>query len=230
MLAKVIGALRKSKIPGGIVHTLDYCLQSELNDCSSALDLGCGPSSPLQHCRSIAYSVGVETFLPYLNASKEKSIHSEYVHHSIQDVSFSAKSFDAVIMLEVIEHLPEEEGLKILCKAEKWANKKIIISTPQGFFPMGDVDGNSYQQHLSGWEVQRFRGLGFNKIHGMSGAKCMYLKQNTVHSMQNPNELFANIRFKPKKIFYLLNAIAQIGTYYFPRHAFGLFAVKTLIS
>ncbi len=224
-MKKIIDRLLKSKILGRICHTLNYCLQRELKNYESVLDLGCGMSSPLQFCRDIKYSVGVEVFTPYLEESKKKKIHTEYISKKIEEVEFLKDSFDAVIMIEVLEHLPEEEGFKILKKADIWARRKVIISTPNGYFPMGAVDGNSYQKHRSAWDVEKLNSAGF-KCFGLSGAKCFYLKENTVESLFSEDTYYANIKFRPKKFFYLLNGIVQIFTYYNPRLAFGLFAVK----
>ena len=54
----------------------------------------------------------------------KKQIHREYVSKINRDLDFEENSFDAVIMLEVIEHLEEQEGLEVLKKPEKWAIKK----------------------------------------------------------------------------------------------------------
>jgi len=62
-----------------IFHKLDYCLQKELKDCQTVLDLGCGPSSPLKNIKNIKYSVGVELFKPYLEISKKQKIHNKYL-------------------------------------------------------------------------------------------------------------------------------------------------------
>lgn len=56
-------------------------------------------------------------------------------------------------MIDVLEHLSKEEGLKILEKAEKWAKKKIIVTTPNGYFPMEEVDENILERHLYRWTV-----------------------------------------------------------------------------
>ncbi len=222
----MISKLRKSRLLGKIIHTLDYCLQWELKDCESVLDLGCGPSSPLQYCKNIKYSIGVEAFQPYLEESKRKNIHTEYLKQRIEEVDFSLDSFDAVIMIEVLEHLTKETGLEILEKAEKWAKNKIIISTPNGYFPMGAVDSNAFQRHLSGWNIDALEKLGF-KCYGVSGLKSLYLKENIVHSLNNEKDnIFSNIRFRPKKIFYVINGLLQVFSYYFPKKAFGLFAIK----
>lgn len=150
-MSKIINKLHKSMLLGRIFHTLDYCLRRELKDCKTVLDLGCGPSSPLQYCKDIEYSVGVETFKPYLEKSKDKKIHTEYIEKKIEEIDFPEDSFDAVIMIEVLEHLSKKTGKDIIKKASKWTRKKVIISTPNGYFSMDAVDKNNFQRHLSGW-------------------------------------------------------------------------------
>lgn len=53
-------------------------LKRELSNCDTVLDLGCGCNSPLQYCNT-PFSVGVELFDPYLEESKKKSIHTQYI-------------------------------------------------------------------------------------------------------------------------------------------------------
>lgn len=227
-MKNLILKFRENKLMGKIFHTLDFCLQQELKDCKSVLDIGCGPSSPIQHCKNIRYSVGVETFAPYLEQSKKKNIHTSYIEKNIEYLNFPDNSFDAVIMIEVIEHLTKTTGDKLLTRAERWAKKKIVLSTPNGFFSMGEVDSNIYQKHLSGWNVNALKSRKY-KVHGLCGAKFIYKNQNAVQSIINQEDsMFINIRFKPKKMFYAINAILQLFTYYFPKKAFELFAVKNL--
>lgn len=209
-----------------IVHTLDYCLQQELKNCGTVLDLGCGPSSPIKNCKNIKHSIGVEIFDRYLNLSKKQKIHNEYIQKNILDLDFPKKSFDAVILIEVLEHLSKKDGKKVIKLASQWAKKKIIISTPNNYFPMGTVDGNLYQKHLSGWSVKELVKSGFI-CHGVSGLKYLYNNENEVESLVKTNN-YTNIKFKPKILFYYLNGIFQIIVYYFPKFAFGLFAVKTI--
>ncbi len=170
--------------------------------------------------------MGVEAFGPYLDESKKNKIHSEYSDKKIEKLDFPENSFDAVIMIEVLEHLPEKIGLEILQKSEKWAKNKVIVSTPNGYFPMDAVDGNIFQKHLSGWSNARLKTMGF-KCYGVSGIKFFYLNKNSVHSLINETDnIFSNIRFKPKKFFYIINSFAQIFSHYIPSISFGIFAVK----
>ena len=124
-----------NKLFESIFPTNVYVLKKELKDCQSVLDLGCGPDSPLKYCNNIKHSIGVEAFQPYLDVSQRKGIHTEYINKNIGELEFEENSFDAVILMEVIEHMEENAGLEVLKKIEFWARKKVIISTPNGFFP-----------------------------------------------------------------------------------------------
>lgn len=220
----LINDLHKSKALGAVFHTLDYCLQKELRDCATVLDLGCGPSSPLQHCKNIRRSVGVEAFQPYLEESKRKNIHSEYLDKKIEELDFPKKSFDAVIMIEVLEHLPEKTGYEILEKAQKWARKKIIISSPNGFINQKAVDNNPLQKHLSGWNHKKMKKLGF-KSHGLAGLK--FLRQEVKNDTMG-DDLTTSIRWRPRFFWFVVATASQIFTYFLPGAAFELFSVRKI--
>jgi len=207
-----------------LLHKLDYCLQKELKNCQTVLDLGCGPSSPLKNIKHLKFSLGVEAFKPYLDISKKNKIHTKYLEENILNVNFPDNSFDAVILIEVIEHLSKKDGQKIIKKAFKWAKKKVILSTPNNYFQMGQVDQNPYQQHRSGWSITELKNLGF-KVNGVSGLKMFYQEENHIDSLIT-NKPYQNIKFKPKIFFYFINAFCQIFNYYYPRFSFGLFAVN----
>ncbi len=221
-MEKIIKKLYHHPIISQIIHTSVYCLKRELKDCQSVLNLGCGPASPLQHCRNVTYSVGVEAFKPYLMRSKKKKIHTKYMNRKIEELDFPAKSFDAVIMIEVLEHLPEDVGYMILKKAEKWAKKKVIVSSPNGFVNQKELDDNPLQKHLSGWDYDKMTKLGF-KSQGLAGLKFL---RREVENETMGSDLLTSIRFRPKFFWFTVATFSQTFTYYFPKLAFELFSVK----
>ncbi len=209
-----------------LFHTTVYCLQKELADCDTVLDIGCGPLSPILYC-DIKYSVGVEVFDKYLEEAKKNKTHSKYLHSNMFDLDYEENSFDAIVMVEVIEHLTYEDGLRLLELSEKWAKKKIILTTPNGYFRMDEaVDGNEFQRHLSGWSIGDLKALGFT-CKGLAGLKCFYYSENNVHSLLDGN-IYANYRFKPKILGYLINSICQIFSYHFPKYSFGILGTKNV--
>ena len=196
-----------------IFFDLTHYLKKELSNCDSVLDLGCGSNSSIQHC-NIPFSVGVDIFEPYLEESKKKKIHNQYIKEDIRKVEFKPKSFDAVIALEFLEHLTKEEGYALIKKMEKWAKKKIIISTPNGYVYQNACDKNPFQEHKSGWTVDELKNLGF-KIHGVNGLK-------------NLRGQGGSMKYKPTFLWERISDLTQKITYYHPRIAFQLLAVKEL--
>jgi SAM-dependent methyltransferase len=226
MVMDLVNLLHKNKFLGTIFHTLDDCLQRELRDCEKVLDLGCGPSSPVQYCDWVKYSVGVEAYMPYLRESKRKRIHDKYLNKKIEELRFKENEFDAVIMIEVLEHLPKRLGLEIIKKARKWARKKVVISCPNGYLPQKALDNNPLQQHLSGWKVSEMRGLGF-KVRGLAGIK--FLRQEVQdHTMGD--DMLTTIKFRPQIFWFMVASLSQMMVYYFPEWAFEIFSVRRVKS
>jgi hypothetical protein len=206
----------------GFFHTSVNQLQKDLSGCKTVLDLGCGPSSPLEYIKNIDHSVGVEAYEPYLERSKKKGIHTEYVKSMIEDLDYKSNCFDAVIIIGVIEHLKEETGHKLIKLAEKWAKKKVIITTPNGFIAQKSLDGNKLQIHLSGWKYTDMKKLGY-KVHGMAGLK--WLRQET-DSDGMGDDLLVTMRWHPKIFWFFVSTFSQIFTYHFPKYCFDMYCIK----
>jgi SAM-dependent methyltransferase len=208
-----------------LFHTLSYCLEKELADCDSALDIGCGSGSPLQYCRNLRYTVGVEPFRPYYETAVKNKTHTELLNVKFQDLSFAEKSFDAVVLIGVIEHMTEEDALRAMQQAERWAKKKIIVTSPNGFLPQNAVDGNPMQRHLSGWPVPSMKRLGYRSF-GLAGLK--WLRETETHTETMGEDIVGSVRLRPRFFWFIVATISQIVTYYVPFLAFDLFSVKTI--
>ncbi|MBU3957248.1 class I SAM-dependent methyltransferase [Patescibacteria group bacterium] len=221
----LIKKLYYNELISHLFHTLLYCLKQELKECQSVLDLGCGPDSPVKYC-NLEYSVGVDAFKLYIQESKKKKIHNKYLLKDITKTDFKPKSFDAVIMIDVLEHLEKKQGEKLLEKAEKWAKKKVIVSAPVGFLPQASIDDNPFQSHRSGWAVEEMEKLGY-KAHGMAGWKFLR-RGSTLEEGYQEGDIFATIRFSPKIFWLIISELTQAIIYYFPKLAFEAFYVKNL--
>lgn len=225
-MRRIIDFLYSQRFWSYLCHTLVYSLKKALEDCKSALDIGCGPSSPLQYCRNIKYSVGVEPFKPYLEESKKRKIHTKYLNKKAERLSFPNNSFDAVILIEVIEHMKKKTGRQILDKAEKWARKKVVVSVPNGFLAQAGVDNNVLQEHLSGWTAEEFRKLGY-RVTGRAGLKCLRKKMQT-ESRCAGGDIYRTMRWRPRVFWFIISSISQLLVYFFPELAYGLFCVKKI--
>jgi len=203
-------------IVSNIFHFSFSHLMRELEDSNSVLDLGCGKNSPLALISDRFYSVGVELFRPYLCQSKRNKIHDDYVLGDIALVSFREKSFDSVLLLDVLEHLDKQKGGRLLSAIEKVAKKKVIITTPTHFLHQSAYDQNPLQTHISAWTVDELRGMRF-RVRGLQG--LWFLRGEK-----------GGPKFRPPLLNNLITYLTQVITYFLPKTAFELFCVKDLKS
>ena len=194
--------------PSGINY-----VKKELAGCETVLDLGCGwgSNSPLEGM-ALRYTLGVDIFQPYLEECRQKAIHSDYIRADIREIEFKDSSFDAVLMLEVLEHFTKEEGRRLLDKCSSWARKKVIITTPNGYMWLDAVDGNPFQKHISGWSPEELRRMGF-RVAGLLGWKKLRGYQ-------------VGQRYKPALLWEVISDLTQKVTYHYPALASRLLAVK----
>jgi len=188
-------------------------LKKEINQDDTVLDLGCGYNSPIQYCNP-KYSVGVEKFKPYLQESKRKGIHNKYVKADITKIEFKPKSFDVVLCSEVLEHLTKIDGTNLISKMNRWARKKVIMTTPNGFLEQNTFDDNVLQNHISGWDYDELRELGF-KLYGKHGWKKL-------------KGIKGALKYKPYFFWIVFSDMTQKVTYYFPKQAFQFLGVKQI--
>ena len=194
-------------------HYSFYYLAKELSDCSSVLDLGCGHNSLVQFCH-VPCSLGVERFEPYIRESKNRSIHTQYIQADVRELQFKEDSFDAVVALELVEHLNKQEGYELIKNMAKWARKKVIISTPNGYSPQGCGDNNPFQIHKSGWEIDELKKLGFC-VYGLGGLRVFRGREG-------------KMKFRPEILWQAVSAFTSVLLYRHPELSFDLFCVKVL--
>ncbi len=179
----------------------------------SVLDLGCGSNSLLRFF-NIPYSVGVDKFGPYLGESKKRKIHNKYIEEDVAKIGFPDKSFDAIIAIDLLEHLTKEEGYRLIKNMEKWARKKIVVFTPNGYVKQAEYDGNRFQQHKCGWIIKELEDLGF-KTYGINGFKKL-------------RDSGGSIKYRPKFLWCRISDLTQKIAYYYPKIAFQILAVKEI--
>ncbi|NJD54596.1 MAG: class I SAM-dependent methyltransferase [Candidatus Methanoperedens sp.] len=185
-------------------------IKKELYNCDEVLDLGCGRNSAIQYC-TIHFSVGVEIFEPDLEESKKKRLHNQYIKADITKIEFKPESFDAVVALNVLEHLSIEEGVILIEKMKKWTRKKIVISTPNGYVFQDEYDNNPQQKHKSGWSVEQLEKTGFKSV-GCSGWKQLKGYKGT-------------IKYKPRLFWIIISDMSQKIVYNFPKLAFEIIGI-----
>ncbi len=212
-IIKIKSALKPILIEYSEAHYYKL-LQRELENCKSVLDVGCGINSPLVKLKKSFYLEGID-LVPEKRINK---IHDKFTRGNILAIEkyFKNKSFDAVVLLGVIEHLKRSDGKILLAKLEKIAKKKIIISTPNGFLTQDPSPDNPYQEHISGWTTSDFKKFGYN-VYGLRGFK--FLRGE-----------YALVKYKPWYFWLFLSSMTQHITYHTPQVAFELLPVKILRS
>ena len=94
---------------------------------------------------------GVEIFKDY--ASKVYGVYRQVFHNDIVEVLDIVKNYDLVLIVDVIEHLEKEAGLKLLGTV----SKHYLVSTPAYWNAQGASFGNDHEKHLSRWSTADFK-------------------------------------------------------------------------
>jgi SAM-dependent methyltransferase len=155
----------------------------------SVLDVGAGRGRPMRFLRRRLrfYAVGVDIFRPYLQECQRQGVYDDYVQVDARSLPFQSDSFDAVLCMEVLEHLEREEGLALIAALEQIARRQVIISTPVGAHHQHDYDGNPYQEHKYIWQPGELKRLGYRVIgHGLRGLGGMSGIQSPLPRMLRP--------------------------------------------
>lgn len=142
----------------------------KINPVLIGLDIGVGIVSH-KYLKSVVY-ICSEPYQEYVDVLKSKiSIDNDRVY-VIQKkdwyesvCNLEEKSIDSVYLIDVIEHLTKEEGVKLLEMTEKVVRNQIVLFTPLGFVRQEVLDGGKdawglngaeYQEHKSGWMPEDF--------------------------------------------------------------------------
>lgn len=141
-------------------------LQSEVILGSSLLDLGCGPkmySDPLREQCGRMLTVDAWAWV-------EPDVVADLETTTITDITLDR--WDYVLMLDFIEHLSKDAGLRLIEQVKQITNRLIFLLTPmeeiwtENHENVDNLElwshGNGYNLHKSLWVPEDF--VGFNRI------------------------------------------------------------------
>ncbi|KKQ51491.1 MAG: Methyltransferase type 11 [Candidatus Woesebacteria bacterium GW2011_GWA1_39_21b] len=206
--------------PSYLPFTYPWIIKKLIKKGSSLLDVGCGDGEFMTHISKGDSSIklyGVDLFTPYVTKAKKTNSYRKIYRKDVRRIKFPNKSFDIVMASQVIEHLKKKESLSLIKKMENIAIWKVIVGTPNGYFPRGIYERNDLQKHKSYWYVKDFNKLGY-KTFGQ-GLKFIYGKKGLVNSYIG--------RLLPiRLILFVISYILSPVTYYFPEYSAHLIAVK----
>lgn len=204
-----------------VVPTLRGELTRELFGITSAIEIGCGEGTIVPSLID-GPCLGLEKFAPAAERARTTGRYSEIIEADALDLDVPDASVDAVVLLDVIEHLEKDAGYALLARAMRWARSKVILSTPNGFFPQAALNGNPWQVHKSGWSIEDLASLNM-RIRGLAGHKWLHCEHHT--SLPQYMTPFAATLKRPWSVTLPLAALTQAYTVRFPSSAFELFAV-----
>ena len=203
-----------------IITTLGYVhpyssfrgvIRSTLKEASSVVDIGCGKGalgSTMRHWRGrTRYTVGVDAYVPYLRYCQKQRLYDELVACDVRFLPFVNRAFEDVLSIEVIEHLPKTEGLRLLEELERIGSKQLVISTPYGYMEMYHKNlvplEDSLMKHRSGWLPEEFARRGYT-VRGQNGPRIL-----------------------PRDMAYWLSFLLPL-TYFSPASSYGMICFKEL--
>ena len=150
-------------------------LENAVGRPDTLLDVGCGNNSPiLRFQRRPGWSVGVDLYRPWLDESRQKRIHDDYVEADILELGeqFQPGQFEVVLACDVLEHLTPTHGSTLLTLMETVASQRVVVLTPNGFVPQDETWGNPFQVHRAGWTAEMLRARGF-EVDGLNGLRWL---------------------------------------------------------
>lgn len=189
-------------------------LRSALAGCRSLLDVGCGGASPLAATGFRDLAVGVDISAAALRDARRSGFHRALVQADAAalDRVFRPRSFDAVVALDVIEHLAREAALALVAALERTARRRVVIFTPNGFVAQPPAPDNPFQLHRSGFSARDMRALGY-RVRGIGGLRWVC----------GP---FAEVRWRPRALWNRVADATAPLVYRAPDLAFALLCTK----
>jgi len=172
---------------------------------NSVLDIGCGIIP--QKLVPTKLHICVEPFIEYVNHLLSHQPPFSRTKYVIINSDWNRviplippKSVDTIVILDVIEHIPKKEGLKLLSKTVPLARKQVIIGGPIGLTEQYDNSGKDawgysgieYQKHRSGWLPSDFKD-GWEVF----ASKRFHFKDNLGRKLAKPEGAFFAIKNIP---------------------------------
>lgn len=131
------------------------------------LDAGCGEGFVLERLTKDhkAEFIGVDIEPAALQVAIKKNPAIEFEHASVYELPFEDKSFDLVILSEVLEHL--DDPIKALNEIRRVSSNNVIISVPhEPIWRVGNMARFKYLRafgntpgHINHWTRRAFVGL-----------------------------------------------------------------------
>ena len=135
---------------------------------STVLNVGCGLSLKSQFIEA-DIRVGLDAHRPYLRKIDAKVPYVCISADALQlERLFLPRSFDLVLLLDIVEHLDKPDALELMRQAEIVARRAVVIETPKGFLPQNidilGLGGDHFQTHRCGFETAELEARGYDVV------------------------------------------------------------------
>jgi hypothetical protein len=122
----------------------------------------------------------VEAFDPYIT-DVHKTVYTRIMRGDIRELAAGLDSYDLVMMIDMFEHIPKADGVKLMQSLRSRA-KHILVSVPAREHYQAAFDGNEYEVHHAQYTNWReLRDLGFNQIWRIGGNWIALSSDQPVH-------------------------------------------------
>lgn len=153
-----------------------YFVAKATENNESLLSLCCGIGLELTGIKTPSV-VAVDIYDKYLEQVKDRcpqatTVRSDALEYAKEQPD---NSFDVISIIDGIEHMDKETGLKLIKEMKRMCKKEILLFTPQGHAEGGylknephnawGVEGaDHFQTHKSGWTQEELEEQGFQVI------------------------------------------------------------------
>lgn len=138
-----------------------FFVLGQIQDCVSLLDVGCGPGIYTHRVSSWRPDIETSVIDGHLPSVNRVNADHKYQGTLPDDLLKIPHGADAVMCLDVVEHLEKPEALRLIEYINRKAQKVALIFTPLGFMPMDGTEENPLLQHRCGFEPEEFERLGW---------------------------------------------------------------------
>ena len=176
-IKKIVGSLAPSNVDV-ITQVINQLLKN--NKSVQILDIGGGSgklwteNSCLVHLieKKILQVNIFDAQIPETNKNSVLTFHQGFVPEDLAKVK--KKTFDLVLAIDLIEHLPRDKGYLMLYQMERLSKHFCFIFTPNGFVYQSPDPLNIFNAHISGWTPKELKEFGYTKFRGHSGLKFFF--------------------------------------------------------
>ncbi len=140
-----------------------------ISNSKSILDIGCGIGDYLKYTNSDQRVVAIEPHAPYIEKAKEAAPWAEILNtDGLSYLNSTDEKFDLILMIDVVEHLEEEDGCRLISEAINHCNNIVFAQIPIGSHEQNEdvwnMGGEYWQTHRTTWDEDKLLKADFNFV------------------------------------------------------------------